>query len=80
MSEHGRRDGAGDDAGAARGEAGGGNADEDRPLADRRADQGARPSPDEEIAAESEPSPSDPASYDRDSDDSDEPPERPTRA
>jgi len=53
---------------------------EDRPLADRRSGgQGSRPSPDEEIAAEREPSPTDPAAYDR-SEEGDEPPEYPTRA
>ncbi|GAA4957836.1 hypothetical protein GCM10023224_49710 [Streptomonospora halophila] len=84
MPEHDRRAGADQDAGAARGRGeagnGGGNGGDDRPLADRRADQGARPSPDEEIAAEREPSPTDPAAYDPDSEDRDEPPERPTRA
>ncbi|MUL44137.1 hypothetical protein FZ103_23750 [Streptomonospora sp. PA3] len=50
-----------------------------RPLADRRPDQGAGPSPDEEIAAEDTPSPTDPAAYDRD-EEGDEPPDYPTRA
>ncbi|MDA0566931.1 hypothetical protein LG943_21820 [Streptomonospora sp. S1-112] len=54
-------------------------ADDDRPLADRRAGQGAEPAPDTEIAAEREPSPSDPASYDK-REEGDEPPEYPTRA
>lgn len=54
---------------------------EEGPLADRRpGDQGARPSPDEEIAGEREPSPTDPASYDPDQQGGNEPPEYPTRA
>ncbi|MFD0801693.1 hypothetical protein ACFQZU_10240 [Streptomonospora algeriensis] len=53
----------------------------ERPLADRRpADQGARPSPDEELAGEDEPSPTDPASYDPDQARRNEPPDHPTRA
>ncbi|MBV2365063.1 hypothetical protein ACFPZ0_23010 [Streptomonospora nanhaiensis] len=53
-------------------------ADDDRPLADRRAGQGAEPAPDTEIAAEREPSPSDPPVQDG-AREGDEPPEPPTR-
>ncbi|QBI54206.1 hypothetical protein [Streptomonospora litoralis] len=67
-------------SGGDRDASGAGAREEERPLADRRpGDQGDLPAPDEDIAGEREPSPSDPASYDP-SQEGDEPPERPTRA